>query len=124
MTGDSLHEAYIDIVTADKTFDEILLVSPASQELLSEGKWIKTNGYSIRIDNPTHGVGQRHAHIYARKGNELGVVNLDGTASHGKKMRLSQAQADDLRAQGFTVPKDRVVEWLEVKPITLELMFG
>ena len=36
-------------------------------ELLKEGKWI--NGRfdrNIRIDQPTHGVGQTHAHVYGR----------------------------------------------------------
>ena len=86
-------------------------------EHLDEGKWV--NGRfqnNIRIDQPTHGVGQQHAHIYGRKGDgQLGVINLDGTGSHGTKMRLHKKDIDALTARGFKVPPGGIVEWVTVE---------
>jgi hypothetical protein len=82
-------------------------------EVLREGKWVSGRfDRNIRIDQPTHGVGQTHAHILGRKGNEIGVVNFDGSGSHGTKCRLSDADADVLRASGFHIRPGNIVEWL------------
>ena len=67
---------------------------------LDEGKYV--NGrfqHNIRVDQPTHmqGQGQTHAHVFGRKGNELIVVNLDGTGSHGTKGRLHTSDAEALK---------------------------
>lgn len=91
-------------------------------EQLQEGKWI--NGRfdrNIRIDQPTHGVGQTHAHILGRKGEQLGVVNFDGTASHGTKMRLHKRDADALRKAGANVERNNIVEWIALseQPVML-----
>jgi hypothetical protein len=84
-------------------------------ELLEEGKWV-TGRFerSIRIDHPTHlhGDGQVHAHVLGRKGDELGVVNFDGTASHGSRFKLHDRDANALRALGFDLPPDNIVEWI------------
>lgn len=69
-------------------------------------------GGHIRIEAPRHGGGgQVHGHIYGRSGNQLLVVNLDGTGSHGTKGVLSRPQAAILKANGFSIRPDRVVEW-------------
>ena len=88
-------------------------------------KWIRTNtSNTMRIDHATHGVGLTHAHIYGRKGNEEGVVNIDGTASHGKKMRLGHKDAETLRANGFNIPRNRIVEWFVRQGWTRSLLLG
>jgi hypothetical protein len=92
---------------------------------IDEGKWILTKtSNTMRIDCPKHGVGQTHAHIYGRKGSELGVVNLDGTASHNTRMRLSQKDADTLRVHGFNIRRDRIVEWIVRPGLTRALLLG
>ena len=114
-----LHEI-VDIPALLPSLDEILLAdSPTSPggiwALNEERKWVKGRfDRNIGIDQPSHlhGDGQMHAHVLGRRGNELGVVNLDGTASHGTKVRLHAKDADALRARGFTVRADNIVEWL------------
>jgi len=84
-------------------------------EVLREGKWVRGRfDRNIRIDQPTHGVGQTHAHIYGRKGDVIGVVNFDGTGSHGTQVRLHKQDADELRGRGFKINSDNIVEWLEL----------
>lgn len=87
---------------------------PASFQLLREGKYI-TGRFpsSIRIDVATHlkGTVPPHAHVFGRRGNELGVVNFDGTASHGSKFTLHQKDADALRSRNFNIRQDNIVEW-------------
>lgn len=93
-------------------------------ELLQEGKWISGRfERNIRIDQPTHGAGQPHAHVLGRKGNEIGVVNLDGSASHGAKCRLSDDDADALRAKGFQIRPGNIVEWV-LLGVDFQLLFG
>jgi len=85
--------------------------------LLVEGKWVQRGiKGKIRIDQPSHGVGQAHAHLFALKGNEYGVVNFDGTGSHGtpKNSRIQDDHADALRKAGFKIPPDNLVEWVAV----------
>lgn len=98
------------------TIDAIFLSENGTDaQVFNEGMWV--NGrfpQSIRIDQPTHGVGQTHAHVYGRKGDEIGVVNIDGTPSHGTKMRLSKDDADALRGRGFNIPLNRIVEWISL----------
>jgi hypothetical protein len=107
------------------TLSEILISEDnAGFERLDEGKWVKGRfDKSIRIDQPTHGVGQMHAHVYGRKGVEIGVVNFDGTASHGTKCRLSDADADALRERGFMIGAGNIVEWI-VLPTQPQLLLG
>lgn len=64
-----------------------------------------------------------HDHIHGRNGNELGVVKIDGTGSHGTKMKLHSTDAAALRDRGFTIPDNNIVERiaLEEQP---ELLFG
>ncbi|CAM2158195.1 conserved protein of unknown function (plasmid) [Pararobbsia alpina] len=101
-----------------ETLEEVFLL-PHNQvlETLREGKWITGRfAGNIRLDQPTHlhGDGQPHAHVLGRKGNELGVVNLDGTASHGSKFKLHDKDAAALRARGFNVSPDNLVEWMSI----------
>ena len=95
---------------------------------LDEGKWIDGRfPRSIRLDQPTHtkGVGKLHGHVYGRKGNELVVVNVDGTGSHGSQGRLHPDDAEALKAQGFKIRADRIVEWWVLpNPEGLELLLG
>lgn len=123
----NLINAAADILHAERTLDEVVVFDPSSDAAhrIEEGKWIKTGtSDSMRIDHATHGAGQTHAHIYGRKGKELGVVNLDGTGSHGTQMRLSKDQAEVLRKQGFKIRDDRIVEWIVRSEWTRELLLG
>ena len=96
--------------------DAVFLVHPDLQRfrVLEEGKL--TSGRfprNIRLDQPTHlqGNGQLRAHVFGRRGNEIGVVNLDGSVSHGSKFKLHDEDADTLRGLGFAIPSDNLVEW-------------
>lgn len=93
-----------------------VIVSNDGIELVQfhEGQWISGRiDRNIRLDQATHlqGAGQAHAHVHGRKGDELVVVNLDGSASHGAKGRLHPDDADALVARGYQVPANRIVEW-------------
>jgi hypothetical protein len=94
-------------------------------ERLDEGKWVKGRfDNSIRIDQPTHGAGQTHAHVYGRKGDEIGVVNFDDSASHGTICKLSDDDdAAALRKRGFTIGPGNIVEWI-VLPTQPQLLLG
>jgi hypothetical protein len=84
-----------------------------SFQLLREGKYIAGRfPTSIRIDVATHlgGTVPPHAHVFGRRGDELGVVNLDGTASHGTKFTLHQKDAAALRDRDFNIRPDNLVE--------------
>jgi hypothetical protein len=65
-----------------------------------------------------------HAHILGRKGNEIGVVNIDGSGSHGTKFQLKDGDADALRASGFVIRDDNVVEWVAVDGDQPKLLLG
>lgn len=125
-----LHELY-DRSARPPSLDSIMLAeSPASPgniwALNEERKWVKGRfERNIGIDQPSHlhGEGQMHAHVLGRRGNELGVVNLDGTASHGTKVRLHPKDADALRARGFSVRADNIVEWFKLGAMP-NLIFG
>jgi hypothetical protein len=123
-----LVETVRDVTEPHTLIDEVFVLplkEATTTVRLEEGKWIKTTTCNtIRIDHPTHGVGQTHAHIYGRKGDEIGVINLDGTASHGSRMRLKEPDAELLRAHGFSVRPDRVVEWIVTTDVTRELLLS
>lgn len=112
----SLIETITDIYYAKQLLNEIIVFNPTTDvvHIIDEGgKWIPTKTTNIiRIDQPLHSLGQTHAHVYGRKGNEIGVVNLDGSASHNSLMRLSKKDADTLRDHGFTIRPYRMVEWV------------
>lgn len=114
-----LHELY-NHSARPAYLDEVLLAdSPTSpqrvQTLNEERKWVDGRfPKNLGIDQPSHlhGAGQTHAHVLGRRGNELGVINFDGTASHDTKMKLHKRDAEALRARGFQVRPDNIVEWL------------
>ncbi|MBA4227128.1 MAG: hypothetical protein C0456_10905 [Hyphomonas sp.] len=98
--------------------DIVITKDGISGQLLEEGKWIKGRfEKNIRIDQPTHGVGQTHAHVYGRKGDEHVVVNVDGSASHKSKGRLHDKDADALREIGFNIPNDNIVECEQIEAL-------
>lgn len=99
------------------TLDGIIVPTEGrAVELYEDRKWITGKfDRNIGIDQPAHGVGQQHAHVYGRKGKEIVVVNLDGSGSHGTKGRLHDQDADALRARGFTIGPDNIVEWITLK---------
>lgn len=106
--------------------DEVFIVGEDGRnyERLDEGKWISGRFPSnIRLDQPTHGAGQPHGHVHGRKGEELVIVNLDGTGSHGTKGRLHDKDANALRSRGFSIRQDNVVEWM-FPETRLKLLFG
>jgi len=115
-----------EVLTGYVQLDEVAIIEESNYETLREGKWVKGKlPTSIRIDPATYGAGQTHAHIFGRKGNELGVVNLDGTASHGSKMVLSQQDAEALTARGFKIPASRIVEWIAIEIRNFrQILFG
>lgn len=125
------YQDLFDQSTRPSYLDEVMLAdspsSPASvQTLNEERKWV--NGRfdrNIGIDQPSHlhGDGQTHAHILGRRGNELGVVNVDGTASHGTRVRLHPKDADALRARGFKARADNIVEWVKLGTLP-NVIFG
>lgn len=102
--------------------DEVILgdehrVLNGVRTINEERKWI--NGRferNIGIDQSSHlhGNGKTHAHVFGRRGNELGVVNFDGTSSHGSKFKLHQKDADALRNIGCNVRSDNIVEWVKI----------
>lgn len=95
--------------------DEVYIAHLSRVERLDESrKWVDGSWpKNIGIDDP-HAGGQVHAHVFGRKGNEIVIVNLDGTASHGTKGRLTQADADVLKNRGFKIRPDRLVEWFVI----------
>ena len=105
--------------------DEVILTEDDStSSLLKEGNIIRGGrfGRNIRIDQPKHGAGQTHAHVMGRKDNQIVVVNIDGSGSHGTKGKLHPKDADALRARGFRIRSDNVVEWVVYKDQQLELL--
>jgi hypothetical protein len=76
-----------------------------SARMLDEGKHYQLDKRDwVRIDQPTHGVGQTHAHAPG------GVVNKDGTRSHkSEPFRLSKKAFDFLVAKEFQL-NGRLVE--------------
>lgn len=123
----SLIETIEDVVYREQVLDEVVSYDPASGQAhrIDEGKWIPTGtSDTMRIDHATHGAGQTHVHIYGRKGDQLGVVNLDGTGSHGTRMRLSKDQAAVLRRHNFKIRHDRIVEWIFRPSWTRALLLG
>jgi hypothetical protein len=93
--------------------DQVVISEGAEFRYLEEGKWLKGDfDNEIRVDRNTHmRSGERHAHIYDRKGNQLYALTQQGRPSHGSKtFKLTKSQTDALRSQGFTIPKSRIVE--------------
>jgi hypothetical protein len=126
----SLVETVTDVLEADSNpIEEVFLTEDGETfELLREGKWIKGGrfGTNIRIDQliHLHGKGQPSAHIYGRNNKrQLVVVNSDGTGSHGTKGRLHPKDADALRARGFKIRPDNMVEWTLIDNAP-QLLFG
>ena len=94
----------------------LAFVSPndGTYRRLDEGKWVDGRfPGSIRLDQATHmqGAGQLHAHVYGKKGNQLVVVNFDGSGSHGSKGTLHKDDAATLSNLGFKIRADRIIEW-------------
>ncbi len=98
------------------SLDEVYISIEGKQHCLKEGKIVSGRfPDNIRIDSNNYGAGQIHSHVFGRKGNEIGIVNIDGTASHGTKCRLHPDDASVLRANGFTIPADGLVEWVSLQ---------
>src|SRR6516165_8234613 len=95
--------------------DLVIAVGPDLEDpqILEEGKWISVEFEDdIRLDRNTHlQSDELHAHFHDRKGNEIYSMKADGTRSHNSKsFKLTKDQASALAAQGFTIPKNRIVE--------------
>lgn len=120
-----------DLKPTHPYLDAVLVVQPdlVQYGLLREGKVIPGRfPSSIRINQATHlhGDADPHAHVFGRRGDELGVVNFDGTGSHGSKFKLHDKDADALRAQDFKIRPDNLVEWTAIESIASvrKLLFG
>ena len=88
---------------------------------LHEGKWISGKfPDNIRLDRDTHfdraDDDAVHAHVYGRnkRNGAVVVVRKDGSASHKQPGKLHDDDADALRARGFSIGRDNLVEWLEM----------
>lgn len=121
----------------DDYIDEVMLTSDGcSVEVLTEGrKWVSGRfDKNIGIDQPSHLAGknlapgqapaQPHAHVLGRKGDELGVVNMDGSSSHGSKFKLHPTDADALRQRDFKIPPTNLVEWTKLGTWVRILLLG
>jgi hypothetical protein len=105
--------------------DQIIVSTDGlTAEVLRERTWI-TGRFerNIGIDNAADATGQRQAHVLGRKGDQVVVVKLDGTGSHGTIGRLHDQDAAALRAKGFEVHPGNLVEWY-VLPDAPELLAG
>ena len=70
------------------------------------------------------GLGRRTRTSMGRKGDEIGVVNFDDSASHGTICKLSDDDdAAALRKRGFTIGPGNIVEWI-VLPTQPQLLLG
>jgi hypothetical protein len=126
----------VDIVMASKVLkslrqlladeaDEVVIIESGVPYYLEEGKWLKGQfDREMRVDRNTHmRTGEKHAHIYDRKGNQLYSLTQNGKPSHNSKpFRLSNQQADALRAAGFDVGPNNMVEAVLVGGT--QLIFG
>ena len=102
--------------TSETVYLDDLYVTDGNNSYLLEGrKWVSGRfEQNIGIDTTDYGAGPthvKHAHILGRKGKELGVVNVDGTSSHGTKFRLHSDDIKALRGKGFVIRDDGLVEW-------------
>lgn len=99
--------------TDHTSITEVYIGESASKvTCLKEGKVISGRFDSnIRIDQSNYGAGQVHAHVHGRKGDEIGVINVDGSGSHGTVCRLHPDDAAALRKRGFNIRDDGLVEW-------------
>ena len=93
--------------------DEVIVSADGeTYELLEERKWVDGRfKKNLGLDKATYGGGLDHAHILGRRGEELVIVNVDGSGSHGTKGRLHDMDADALRARGYNIPPSNIVEW-------------
>src|SRR5215475_10448645 len=81
-------------------------------QVLQERTWIRGRfERNIGIDNAADDYGQENARVLGRKGEQLVVVNLDVTGSHGTKGRLHDKDAAALRAKGFEIHPGNLIEW-------------
>lgn len=77
-----------------------------------------------RLDHSNNTIGQQaHIHVYADKKHhhQLYAINIDGSSHDGSKYQLSPKHQDALRAIGFTVPKDGLLEWINIESCGLLL---
>jgi hypothetical protein len=96
--------------------DEVFLTEDgATAQCLREGQRIDGRfNCNIRIDRATYRLsGDQHAHVYGLHDKLVGVLNFDGTRSHGgESFRLDKKDAAALRQRGFRVPENNIVEWI------------
>ena len=98
--------------------DEVYITVGNNSYLLEGRKWVSGRfDRNIGIDATDYGAGPenaKHAHIHGRKGNLLGIFKANGTGSHGTKFRLHSDDIEALRAQGFEIRDDGIVEWISL----------
>lgn len=76
---------------------------------LREGRWVRGR-FRYNGEQPTPLGGEGRPQVYGRKGDLQVAVKVDSPSGHGEKGRLQPMDADALRALGFKVPSDDVVE--------------
>ena len=105
----------VDAIIIDENSEESLLFT--QNGLILEHNKYKTFGnttLTYRIDKgdgtPGH---QTHIHVYSKPG-QLFAMNTDGTTHDGSKVQLSKKDQKILSDLGFQVPKDGILEWIEI----------
>jgi hypothetical protein len=71
---------------------------------------------------PFEETGMAGTHVFGCKNDELGVVNLDGTASHGSKVRPHDDDVAELRRRGYRIPAISIVEWVTLASPKVQLL--
>ena len=105
-----IYNNYIDEIFVHNCDDE------TAERLDESNNWVSGRfNNNIRIDQPPLSFGIRHGHIYGRKDNQIGVVNVDGTSSHGSKFKLHKKDADALRKRDFDIPSNNLIEWVALQ---------
>lgn len=100
----------------------VLVIPEDTVTLLQEGRWeALSNRFRVRFDRAVPG-GKAHYHVAkSRSGNDLFVMNFDGTGSHGFKGHvipngvaklLKSRYGDDIR-----IPPDNVLEELPANAV-------
>lgn len=110
-----LIECVVDAIIVEENSDENQLLE--NKGLIVEHEVYKQFGKSTRTYRIDKGDGspghQTHIHVYSKSG-QLYAMNIDGTTHDGSKAQLSKKDQKTLTDLGFQVPKDGILEWINL----------